>query len=610
MVTSAGAGQILQGPGRSGKMDTVYLLFNNARNGWFMLVVDTNTGQSTQYNAPGAQGMVKSQCVAPDGRIYVGTVGGRLFVFDPAQPEAGVTDLGQVCKGEGYLFGLTGAPDNRLYMGSYPGAKLLCYDPASGTFTDHGRVVDNEQYSLYIAPCDERFIYVGVGVVRPRILRVDLKTGKREDVQFPEGFEDREGTCSVFRSADGRICSRLGATDTYCCVEGTHMTVVDRKKLKPIYYYNQTAIPNLHFSCDWDARTLRYRRADGSKGVWRFDYHGATSGLFAVNQGMDGTLYGSSFLPLHLFSFDPKTGQAQNLGDPFPNAGGGQVYSILAHSPTQVYFGAYAKADLIVYDPTRPWQTSGGKAAKEGTNPISLGKIGEEQCRPYSMIDGPDGQVYIATTATYGKTGGAVTKLDPKTNAWQVHRHCIRNHGIGVLSPIAGEGRLIAGGSMSMATGHPPGVFGEPQLFLWDTAQDKVVYQTPPPVAGMWYILQLQTTEDGLLVGTCGKNYKELHLFVFDPKKREFLSCKDVSETTGGYIYEGTGLTRAHQGKMYFTTPGRILSVDVKTFDVRLVAACPGATKCGVLCRDPTSDKRLVYYFLAGVDLRAMRLNP
>jgi len=607
MVPHAGPGRVVYGPGESGQVDTIYLMFSNAIGTWFSVAIDTRTGASTQYQAPGRERMVKYACVGADGKVYAGSLGGRLYVFDPREPKKGIVDLGQVCRGEGYLFDLTSAPDGRLYMGSYPGGKLLCYAPQTGDFIDYGRAADDEMYTQFVAPFSEQYAYVEAGVKRHRVVRMDLKTGAREEVALPEGFEDYPGHCRIWLGSDGRVQSYLAGVKQHAIIEGLRMRAIEPREAAGMY--GRLSIPGMSFKYDWDAKVVRYTRANGEKGVWAFDYTDAAAPLFMLRKGVDGAIFGSSYLPLSLFVFHPQTRRHQVLGNPFKVAGG-QTYSILPVSPTQVYAGAYGDADFIVYDTTKPWQTVDGKAAAKGTNPTYLGTLGHEQNRPYDMLVGPDDFVYIATTADYGKVGGALTRLNPKTDTWTVYRNCCPRHGIGALSGVAGDERLIAGGSLALASGHKPGTLGEAKLFLWDTTQHKIIYETAPPVDGMWYILQLESTDEGVLVGTCGRNYKELHLFAFDPKKREFIFSRDISSLTGGYIYETSVITPPHKVQMYFTTNGKILSIDATTFHVNVVTEYPGASRGGAILEAPDGSDRHAYYFVTRTDLVAMYLSP
>ncbi|HJN14255.1 MAG TPA: hypothetical protein QGH10_02130, partial [Armatimonadota bacterium] len=591
MVPDAGPAIVACGPGASGEVDSIYMAFSNAKDSWFMVVVDTQTGAGAQYQAPDAERMPKYVCAGPDGKMYVGSLGGVLYVFDPADADAGIVSLGKVCDGEGYLFDLTSGPDGRLYMGSYPGGKLLCYDPRSGEFIDYGRAADDEMYTQFVAPFSEDYAYIEVGVKRHRVVRMNLKTGAREEVALPDGFEDYPGHCRIWLGTDGVVQSYLAGEKQHAVIEGLKMRAITPQESAGMY--GRLSVPGMSFKYDLDARSIDYTQADGETGEWSFTYADAAAPLYMLREGVDGAIYGSSYLPLSLFMFDPIARERQTLGNPF-NVAGGQTYAILPVSPTQVYAGAYGDADFIRYDSTRPWLTVDGKAAAEGTNPTYLGTLGDEQNRPYDMLLGPDGFVYVATSADYGKRGGAVTKLDPETDTWTVYRNCVPDHAIGSLSRIAGDDRLIAGGSLAMATGEAPDTLGDAKLFLWDTTQDKVVYQTSPPVAGMQYILQLESTDEGILVGTCGRDYNELHLFAFDPKTREFIHNEDISELAGGYIYETSVITPPRQGKMLFTADGKICAIDASTFAVSIVAEYPGAARGGAIIE--SDGRRPAYY--------------
>ncbi|MBI2298993.1 MAG: hypothetical protein HYU66_08630 [Armatimonadetes bacterium] len=610
MVPEAGEPRTLAGPGRTGQVDTLYMLFGNALGDWFMVALDTTTGKSIQYNSSGGEALVTACCVGPDDRVYAGTVGGRLFRFDPKRPTEGIVDLGHVCAGEGYLFALTSGPDGRLYMGSYPGGKLLGYDPAREQFLDFGRAADDEMYTQFVAPLSAEYAYVEAGVVRHRVVRMNLRTGAREEVRLPEGFTDYKGYCNIYLAADGRVNSYLAEAKTYSVIEGTQMRAVTDDKVNTTPYGRRT-FPDVTLTYDWAVRTVHHTSPDGTPGTWKFDYTGAASSLFIVAAGPAGCLYGSSYLPLRLFRVDLATREHEDLGNPFPVAGG-EAYSITTYSPTQVYAVAYGDDDIILYNPSQPWRTQDGKAAREGTNPLSLGVLGEEQNRCYDSLVGPDRMLYLATTATYGKLGGSLTRLDPRSNTWQVFRNVVPDQALGALSTVPGDARLIAGGSVALGSGRQPGSLGEPKLFLWDTREQRVVYQAAPPVPGMWYILQLEATEEGLLIGTCGRDYDKLHLFVFDPKSRKFIHHHDITGLTGGYGYiaEATGFTQPYHGRMYFTANGRILAVDTRTFAVSVVAEYKGALRGGVLAADPAHGNRMTYFFLTGTDLIAMPLPP
>ena len=609
MVPEAGDPFVLHGPGRSGNIDTVYLAFNNQNGGWFMVAVDSATGKSTQYksNNPGDP-HPKSTCVGPDGKIYIGSVAGILYVFDPRQPEKGIVNLGPTSKGEGYLFDLSNGTDGKLYMGTYPGGKLLSYDPKTGRFADHGRAADDEMYTQFIAPLNDQFAYAEAGVVRHRVVRINLKTDRREEVSLPGNLEPKY--CRIYLGKDGRVYAYLVGPDKWATIDGTQMKLIQDNRPSPKYgVYN---IAGSGFNYDWAKREISFINPDGAKKVLTFDYDDAALLLFIAEKGPGNKIYGSSYIPIRIFEFDMKTRKSQHYPyNPFQHAGG-EVYKMLVYSPEKVYMGAYGDADFIVYDSTRPWKVGAkGLAQKEGTNPTYLGVLGDDQNRPYDMITGPDGQIYIATTADYGKVGGAVTKLDPETNSWTVYRNCVKNQFITALANITGQKKLFAGGSMSAATGYAGlGGFGEAELFLWDTTKDTITYRTHLPVAGIHMIAHLETTEKGVLIGAGSGNKTPTYLFAFDPETRKFLYCRNISKITGGTIPAISLFSKPYQGKIYFTARGKIFTIDTTTYKVEAIAQYPNAFRGGFITRDPGKNNRIAYYFITRTELVAMYLEP
>ena len=82
------------------------------------------------------------------------------------------------------------------------------------------------------------------------------------------------------------------------------------------------------------------------------DYEASGSNIFYIHAGPDGCVYGSSYLPLHLFRYDPLSGELVDLGK--CSAAAGEAYS-MANLDGSVYISAYSGAHLSVYDPKRPY---------------------------------------------------------------------------------------------------------------------------------------------------------------------------------------------------------------------------------------------------------------
>jgi len=611
MVEHGGSGRVVYGPAADGELAMTYMLFNNANGSWFMVALDTRDGASTQYVSPGKDQRVTSGCLDAEGRLYAGTVEGNLFRFDPRRPEEGLVNLGPPAKGEGYLFNLTQGPDGRVYMGTYPGGRLLAFDPATGQTQDYGQARETQLYTQEIA-VDQRYAYADAGVKGYQIIRFDLKTGKRTRIDTAEAFGDDDGPHNLFLGVDGKVYCYAHRPKRYGVIEGERVVLLDESRDRVAREFGRLAIPNLTLTFDFNRKQLKYiRPLSGETGVWPITYSGVAAGLYSITTTSGGVIYGSSYLPLRMFSFDLKTRGHTDLGVPFPTAAG-QVYRIHEYSPTQVYAAAYGDADVVMFDATMPWTTDGGPAEKSGTNPISLGLLGDDQNRPYDIHTGPDGMLYFATTPDYGTIGGALTRLDPKTNTWQVFRNIIQDHTIASISAVPGSDHLIAGGSASLATGHPLGAFGPAELFLWDTQSNRVVYRTTIPFTDAQYIMQMEATVDGLIVGFCGSEYKTTYLFVFDPQKQKFLARRDVSDEIP-YGHEGDHFTPEVDGRHLFVSGGKVYSIQVldRGRDVKLdvIARYPGARKGGVLGTDPGDRDRDALFFLTEIDLVALYLD-
>jgi outer membrane protein assembly factor BamB len=84
------------------------------------------------------------------------------------------------------IWTIAASPDGKLFMGTYPGARVLSYDPVSGTTTNFGRVFPNEQYVRAIA-ASETTIYAGIGA-RAHLVAIDRATGEKRDILPPEAL--------------------------------------------------------------------------------------------------------------------------------------------------------------------------------------------------------------------------------------------------------------------------------------------------------------------------------------------------------------------------------------------------------------------------------------
>ncbi|MDR3724636.1 MAG: hypothetical protein P4K83_09140 [Terracidiphilus sp.] len=170
------------------KTDYLYMTsFNSAGLGQ-LIRLDYVHGVAKAWTMPagiGSWGILQGK----DGRIYLGSYyGGELLCFDPKSekwiplPQAPeefrkeemiVCDLGQ-------------APNGDIYYGTYPGAHLVRYDPRAGTVSDLGKAAD-ENYLRQVTPTPWGTVLAGVGTKHSRIIAYDIQTAKFREIE-PEQY--------------------------------------------------------------------------------------------------------------------------------------------------------------------------------------------------------------------------------------------------------------------------------------------------------------------------------------------------------------------------------------------------------------------------------------
>src|SRR5512139_1680879 len=120
---------IYAGPGKAGKMDTIYLSFSQYNAPLFLLAVNPDTGQMQQFNGPLSSEMGSwGYTVDHENRIYLGSyLGARLLRFDPKKEDW--DDLGRPGgESESFICKITTGRDGKIWGGTFPSAKLFSFD--------------------------------------------------------------------------------------------------------------------------------------------------------------------------------------------------------------------------------------------------------------------------------------------------------------------------------------------------------------------------------------------------------------------------------------------------------------------------------------------------
>jgi hypothetical protein len=548
------------GPGKTGARDTVYLSLGQYNAPLSLLAVDPSTGATRQFNGPLASEM-GSWDLAVDGenRIYLGTYyQAHLFRFDPKTEQW--EDLGRPGgDSESFICGLSIGADGKVWGGTFPSAKLFSYDPKTGETHDYGRM-DPDQFYCYPTAGDDGLIYNAIQFQKIDLVVFDPEKGLKTSLLRSE--DRRPGRLKLIKGKDGKIYASLSTREGWFRVE-------EGRRLDPVA---GEAVPFPVESLP-DGRTVEV--ADGKvrlknpvTGVGtefplRYEAQGAF--IFVVGAGPDGKVYGSSMLPLRLFSYDPEGGSLVNLGR--AARGAGEIYS-LGSLDGRLYLCSYPEARLSVYDPGKPLRYG----EEEGANPRDLGPMGEGLYRPRAMVAGPYGKVFVGGYPDYGVLGGAIGVYDPEKGEKRTHPNVIENQSIASLAWASKPGLLVAGSSVRGGTG-TRAVENEAKLILWDPGEERKVFETTP-VPGAKTILSLAVAPSGVVYGIT-ENEK---VFVFDPEKREVLKVFDLGfrepiETT---LQPGPG------GLLYGLVKETLFTIDPRNDRVELLASPPVPVTSGM----------------------------
>lgn len=498
------------GPGKTGKMDTIYIVLGRYKESVSILAVHPDTGEIRQFNGPLSDEMGSwGFTIDHENRIYLGTYyHAHLLRFDPKTETW--EDLGRPAgESESFICALTTAPDGKIWGGTFPSAKLFSFDPKTGQTRDFGRM-DEKEFYCYPTAGSDGLIYCAIRFAKTDIVVFDPVTETKRSLLSSE--ERMSGWLNLIRGEDGKVYAKLPAGKWFRIDDGRTLLEVSESRIP----FPKRTLPDgrqFHVS---DSQFLKIRHPV-TKEEQEISLRHQASGafLFMIHSGPDGKIYGSSMLPLRLFVYDPGDRTLTNLGK--ASHATGQIYSMGSYDG-KLYLCAYPSARLSVFDPKKPVRFGDGEEA----NPRDLGPMGERQDRPRAMVAGPHGKLYIGSYPDYGLHGGAISVYDLKKNERRVYRNVIPNQSISSLVYIESLD-LIAGGSSVRGGGGTRALEKEAKLILWDPKEEKKIFEVIP-VPEAKTILSLAATPDGLVYGITDNE----KVFLFDPMRREVIRAFDL----------------------------------------------------------------------------------
>lgn len=571
--------------------------------GFFVLDVDLDTGKVAQFPVSTAKESTFSTATYRSpvtGILYIGSAwDARLHRFDPSHPERGVEILGSLGEGATFPTGIAEAPDGTLWIGTYPKAELIKYEPDSGEFTYFGSVNEDENY-LYPLVGDDGTVAALVRVVRPHLVVIDPlsgdsrevgleitdKTDKSQHLEFFKGTDRRLYASShtgnfQLRGLSAEPVTRLpdrmpgvhaagehGYQAPYVMPGGWSVDLVNFRSGAPrdLLLTNQDPkIPSRRLTMDWE---------------------GGGSNVHVIEEGPDGFLYGSSYLPNRLYRASTDGSVIEDLGQ-FSLAGG-QAYSA-ATIGDKIYLASYPHSRLSVYDPRQRIRFG----QEEGDNPRDLGRLDEVGIRPNALVASPDGRLWMGSGPDYGLVGGTLAWYDPATGESKSHREIVPDMSPTSLLWLDDLEQLLVGLSIEVGTGADVQRL-DAGWALWDPVSDELAWWGDLGIEDMADVTSLAPAGEGLVYALIGRGDHLLtagappirpRLALIDPAKRELISLSWLPEEFGDLSWHGHHSLRvAPTGHVYGATAYAIFRI------------LPGTTKTELVWqRDEAEPRRGVW---------------
>lgn len=472
--------------------ETVVMAF---RRDEFILAVNLATGECRQHFL--SPGMPWSLASGLDGQVYVGTSlsPGALFLrYDPKTDR--VEKIAQA-DGEQILYWMDVSVDGMIYAGSYPGARLYRYAPATREFENLVRMDERQTYNLSGAVARDGKIYSGVGMKEQGLIEYDPVSGDRRNL-WPEKWRG-PSVPIAYRGYDGSIYATPGTLTPASkgkalrISAGGKVEEIALKEAAPHYrghtLFSDAGQPVLRdgsriAEVTREKIVLRAGVGRGQDRTIPLKFEPLVKDIYSIGVGPGGKIYGTS-KPAVMFSYDPATRKMADLVKISPRVG--QVYRYV-DSRGKLYMGSYGHAEFHVYDPE-----------KADVKTRTIGRAGAYQDRPVDMGVDSKGMIYAACYPGYGERGGALTYFDPRTEQFENFRNIIPQESLNALALDEAHGRIFVGTSNVGGNGTEPSS-RDAEVAIWDMTRREIVARVTP-VPGEKMIAGLVLVPDGWLGG-------------------------------------------------------------------------------------------------------------
>lgn len=488
------------------------------------------------------------------GRIYIIDFK-LLFCYDPAEKK--ITNYGRYNETETAAFSLCVDEEDNVYIGTYPNAKIIKFDPITATFEDWGTILEGMQYIRNIT-YHKGYLYCGVYSTNPgKMVRVEVKNPKNKKVfeAPPSSLYTPEDISFFYDSnmADDMLVNYVQTKTLY------RMLVFDTVKEEWVDNGYDGGFKGLYSTPAKDGRSYfayqnRWKALNTQNGMIEdIDWEGNTYSIWGgdwIELKDNPDFPGKTFVTLDLsvagtgfplfINFETKKTMVWNdldmkgaylvllnIGD-MPDGGivvssqgapknywfnsdtgesaiftAGQIEGTTKYDD-KLYLGAYTGARLLEYDPSSP--------PVDNVNPKQIAVV-TEQDRPFAMEAG-DGKIYGGTIAKYGHLAGSLFVYDTQTGEFFEENNVVNNQSI--MGIAYKDGMIYGSTTVYGGFGVEP-TEKEAKIFIYDVKKREKVKEFVPDIPGLTdpvptYIGDLEFGPDGKLWGATG-----FTLFSIDP---------------------------------------------------------------------------------------------
>jgi len=579
-------------PGRTADGRASLLASMSQNNGgMFVIDIDLETGRCRQHaphdpvNSTFSAASYRSLLT---GILYIASGwDAHLHRFDANHPERGLEDLGKYDPLATAPCGIGETPDGRVWIGTYPNARVTCFDPATSRFTPLGPLDATDNYA-YPLGGDDGSLAAMVKFIQPHLVVIDPQTGEHRAVgPAVTDPTDKAQFVRFYKAVDRRLY--LDSHAGKFRVDGMNLTPVDElpAPLPGIHatykhaYQAPAEMPggwtahflDEHINGTGTPRTVLLANSNPlvPSRTLKLDWVGGGSNIHIIDPGPDGHLYGTSYMPNHLFraqvaaeqvpsAASAKEGQTSVLTDLGQHTFAmGEAYSMVVHDG-KIYLGSYPEARLSVFDPRRPIHFGTGP----NDNPRDLGRPDPIGLRPNALIVTPDGRLWMGSSPDYGLVGGSLAWYDPATGASKSHRGILPETTPASLLYLPELKQILVGLSIEAGTGVPikrlAGGFA-----LWDPAADALVWSGDFGLADLADVTSLVPAGNGqvyALIGrgdhilTAGPPEVRPRLALLDPAKRAVVASAYLPEDFGPLSWHGLFCLRVGPGGAIYGATG------------------------------------------------------